>query len=133
MEVTLPPPSSSSLEYQFPESPIKKGRTSLIDTSDGFFGLRRRANPFRNYRAIILPSNDKRITQRLQLTVTKQCLTDEAEQFFSTFSVSTLLCSSLSHPASSFLFFLLLLLDPHEQDTLCWWQEIRHRNPSLIG
>lgn len=28
MEVTLPPPSSSSLEYQFPESPTK-GQTSL--------------------------------------------------------------------------------------------------------
>lgn len=43
MEVTLPPPSSSSLEYQFPESPTEKGQTSLIGASEGFFGLRRRA------------------------------------------------------------------------------------------
>lgn len=29
MEVTLPPPSSSSLEYQFPESPKKEGQRCL--------------------------------------------------------------------------------------------------------
>lgn len=36
MDVTLPPPSSSSLEYQFPESPKGKGQLSFIANSFEF-------------------------------------------------------------------------------------------------
>lgn len=44
MDVTLPPPSSSSLEYQFPESPKGKGQLSFIANSFEFVRKKHKQN-----------------------------------------------------------------------------------------
>lgn len=47
MDVTLPPPSSSSLEYQFPESPKGKGQLSFIANSFEFVRKTNKQNKYK--------------------------------------------------------------------------------------